>query len=108
LRRKGTDHPIGLGRMNRAIHEQRVVHYEGHVQGVGFRHTVTLLAKPYSVNGYVQNLEDGRVKLVMEGFPAELERLERDIEERLGQFLRHRTAETRTATGEYVRFEVKY
>jgi acylphosphatase len=93
--------------MTSATPQQRVVYYEGHVQGVGFRHTTTQLARPYSVSGYVQNLEDGRVKLVVEGPPAELDKLERDIEERLGEFIRKRVSETRPATGTYTGFDVK-
>jgi acylphosphatase len=94
--------------MNRAIHEQRVVHYDGHVQGVGFRHTTTLLTRPYDVSGYVQNLDDGQVRLVVEGARAELDNLERDIQDRLGQYIRHRTAETRPATGQFKSFEVRH
>lgn len=87
--------------------QQRIVHYQGHVQGVGFRQTTTLLARPYRVVGYVQNLEDGRVKLVMEGSCEEMDQLERDIDERLGEFIRGRKVETRPATGQFERFEVK-
>lgn len=48
------------------------VHYEGNVQGVGFRYTVKNLAREYEVSGTVENLPDGRVRLVAAGEPAEV------------------------------------
>ena len=37
--------------------------YAGHVQGVGFRYAVKRLASGYDVQGWVKNLDDGRVEL---------------------------------------------
>lgn len=93
--------------MSTPANQQRVVYYEGHVQGVGFRYTTRQLARPYAVVGYVENLEDGRVKLLMEGPADQMDRLERDINGRLGGCIRERKAETRPATGQYKQFEVK-
>lgn len=44
-----------------------VVIYTGRVQGVGFRYTTANLAKRFDVAGYVQNLDDGRVRLDVQG-----------------------------------------
>jgi len=46
---------------------RKTVQYAGHVQGVGFRYTTTTIAERHRVAGYVQNLRDGRVRLVAEG-----------------------------------------
>ncbi len=43
------------------------VHYDGRVQGVGFRWTVKDLAKEFDVAGSVRNLSDGRVELLAQG-----------------------------------------
>jgi len=48
------------------------VHFEGHVQGVGFRHSTRRLATGYEVTGEVRNLPDGRVELLAEGEEEEL------------------------------------
>ncbi len=47
--------------------------YEGKVQGVGFRATVLGLARGFDVAGEVKNLPDGRVELVLQGEPQEVE-----------------------------------
>ena len=43
------------------------LNYRGHVQGVGFRYRTHALAASYAVCGYVKNLDDGSVELVVEG-----------------------------------------
>lgn len=43
------------------------VFYTGRVQGVGFRQTAWNLAQNFPLAGFVQNLADGRVELVVEG-----------------------------------------
>jgi acylphosphatase len=48
------------------------VHFEGQVQGVGFRQGTRRVATGYEVAGTVRNLPDGRVELVVEGEEAEL------------------------------------
>ncbi len=47
------------------------VHYEGRVQGVGFRWTVKSLACGFEVAGSVKNLPDGRVELLAQGRETE-------------------------------------
>ncbi len=49
------------------------VHYDGRVQGVGFRWTVKRLACEFDVAGTVRNLPDGRVELVARGETDELD-----------------------------------
>lgn len=49
------------------------VFYEGRVQGVGFRYTVRQIAKEFDVTGWVRNLDDGRVELLVCGAPEEVD-----------------------------------
>ena len=53
--------------------ERRSVHYSGRVQGVGFRYTTTRIAANFDVRGFVRNLSDGRVELIVEGLSCELD-----------------------------------
>jgi len=43
------------------------VFFSGTVQGVGFRFTAERLARRFPINGFVRNLEDGRVEVTAEG-----------------------------------------
>jgi acylphosphatase len=43
-----------------------LTHYEGRVQGVGFRYTVKTLATGFDLTGTIRNLPDGRVELFVQ------------------------------------------
>ncbi len=85
---------------------RREVFYSGRVQGVGFRWTVRHIAQSHAVTGFVKNLEDGRVQLVAEGAPAELDRLLAAIRERMGENIRDFSVVVGPATGEFREFEI--
>jgi len=55
--------------------------YSGRVQGVGFRWTVCHLAAGFPVTGYVRNLIDGRVEMVVDGDPDAVTSLAAAIEQ---------------------------
>jgi len=50
-----------------------LIHYAGHVQGVGFRYSVKQIAAGFEVTGTVRNLPDGRVELRVQGLTEEIE-----------------------------------
>ncbi len=52
---------------------RRQIFFSGRVQGVGFRFTCQALARGFEVAGFVRNLPDGRVELVVEGESGELD-----------------------------------
>lgn len=66
---------------------RRRVYYSGRVQGVGFRYTCCSLARGMDVDGHVRNLPDGRVELVAEGSPEELDRFQDAIGEAMGHYI---------------------
>lgn len=88
-------------------HEQRDVHFSGRVQGVGFRYTARELAEGFDVTGYVQNLADGRVRLVAEGDPSELDRFLKAVAERLDRYIGGSDVRRRTASGEFSSFSIR-
>ncbi len=63
------------------------VHYWGRVQGVGFRATVNGIAQRFDVGGYVRNLPDGQVEVVVAGDAAEVERFVGAIASRMVGFI---------------------
>jgi acylphosphatase len=49
------------------------VYYSGRVQGVGFRYTAQNVAEDFEIAGFVRNLPDGRVEVLAEGSPDQVE-----------------------------------
>lgn len=88
--------------------EQRDVHYSGRVQGVGFRYTARELAQRFEVSGYVENLADGRVRLVAEGEPAELDRFLEAVAKQLDRYIRGSDVRRHTAGGEFSDFSIRH
>ncbi|MFA9479079.1 acylphosphatase [Phycisphaerales bacterium AB-hyl4] len=88
--------------------QRYTVHYTGRVQGVGFRYTTVNVAEPFAVAGYVQNLADGRVKLVAEGEPKALDGLLAAVDQALGRYIREHRLEKSDATGEFDDFTIRH
>ncbi len=88
--------------------ERREVHYFGRVQGVGFRYTARSIAQLYPVTGYVKNLPDGRVELVVEGKTKDVAALLRAISTEMGRNIRDIQETTSPATGRITGFDVRF
>jgi acylphosphatase len=94
--------------MNSVAAERRVVHYRGQVQGVGFRFTARVIAGGFAVTGYVQNLADGRVRLVCEGTAAELDRFLAEVRAELGHHLTDEQIAVDAASQEFAEFFIRH
>ncbi len=88
--------------------QRYVAIFAGNVQGVGFRYATARLAAEREVAGYVRNLPDGRVEIVIEGDTEELDRFLAAIQRRMHRFIRGMTTRIESPTGEFSRFEVRY
>lgn len=84
----------------------RMVYYTGQVQGVGFRATAADIARDYRVTGWVKNLADGRVQLLVEGPEGEVTKFLKAVRTRWKKNIDKEQVEERPATGKYTRFEV--
>lgn len=80
---------------------RHTIHFSGRVQGVGFRFTAREIARPFAMSGFVENLEDGRVRLVAEGDAEEIARFLAALERRMSGNIRERTVAESPATGEF-------
>ncbi|MCC7409329.1 MAG: acylphosphatase [Phycisphaeraceae bacterium] len=76
-------------------------HFQGRVQGVGFRYTAVQVARGFPVAGYVQNLSDGRVRLVAEGDPADLKEFLQTLEQAMVGYITAHTLDQSPANGEF-------
>lgn len=90
------------------ISHRRTCTYGGRVQGVGFRYTVKNIALRYDVQGYVRNLPDGRVELVLEGPIADIEQLMAEVAERMSGNIQSVDQKILPATGEFSHFSIRH
>ncbi len=87
---------------------RRNVLFTGRVQGVGFRYTTCEVAERYQVAGFVRNLPDGRVELVAEGEPHELDRFLEAVQQRMAGCIRDMQSRDAPATREFAGFNVRF
>ncbi|MCK6500273.1 MAG: acylphosphatase [Nitrospira sp.] len=106
------EHPLwdpktGPSRKVKSNRQRVVVWYTGHVQGVGFRYTAREVAEGFDVCGTVRNLGDGRVELVAEGFPSELEAFRQAIRDSgVGPMIRDEAVEWSEPHGDLRGFQI--
>ena len=87
---------------------RRTTHFSGRVQGVGFRYTARNIALQYDVRGYVRNLPDGRVELVLEGSEPQIDRVVEELRRKMSCFVRGVTMQNAPATGEFDQFSIRH
>lgn len=85
-----------------------IVHFSGHVQGVGFRATVLRLARRHAVTGSVRNLADGRVALVAEGDEAVLSEFVAEISDRMSDHVTQMRMTREVAQGTLTDFRIEH
>jgi acylphosphatase len=96
-----------MGSADERAVRRTVAHFAGRVQGVGFRYTCQHLASGRDVRGYVRNLPDGRVELVVEGTAGEIDGLIEAIRGRMADFIRAVDLQNLPASGEFDGFEIR-
>jgi acylphosphatase len=98
----------GEDQVNQSHHDPRWrVLYEGRVQGVGFRYTVSTIAKAFPVRGYVRNLPDGRVEVIVEGSHSDVEGFLGEIRAARAVGIKRETQSEAPGTGEFTDFTVR-
>ncbi len=94
--------------MSESDRQQREVFYAGRVQGVGFRYTVRSVAGRFDVAGFVRNLSDGRVHLVVEGATGEIEGFLDAIRAEMRYYIGNVQETVRPDTGRFTSFEIRH
>ena len=92
----------------RTMIQQRIIHFSGTVQGVGFRYTASRTAEGFDVTGYVRNLPDGRVQCLVEGQKKEIDAFLEEIEQQMRGYIRRTTQQTAAPSGRWGSFGVAY
>ena len=88
--------------------ERCEVYYSGRVQGVGFRYRVRSLAARFAVTGFVKNLSDGRVQVVVEGAAGETDRFLDAIAVEMDRYIADTRSVTESATGRFQGFDIRF
>ena len=88
--------------------QRKEVFYSGHVQGVGFRYTTRRIANQFDVSGFVRNLSNGQVHLVVEGREAELRPFLAEIAKTFAREVTDTQVEEGVSTGEFTGFEIRF
>jgi len=85
-----------------------VIHVRGLVQGVGFRPFIYRIAVAHGLKGYVLNLGDAGVEIVVEGKEGEIENFIRDIYDKKPAVARIDSVDVEwgKATGEFSEFRI--
>jgi acylphosphatase len=84
----------------------RMAHYSGRVQGIGFRATVARLARRRPVTGWVRNLTDGRVQMLVEGEDTDVEAFLQAVRDEWRGYIDNEQIEEQPATGNYRGFDI--
>lgn len=89
-----------------SLHTRRFL-YSGRVQGVGFRYTTAKIAKSYPVNGYVKNLANGNVELVVSGTEARLSAFTEEVARVMAGNISECRCEPYAGGEEFTRFRIR-
>ncbi len=82
--------------------------FTGVVQGIGFRFTALRIAARFGLAGFVRNLPNGRVEMVAQGSPGDIEQCIRDIEEALTGYITETKIEEITPDSKYKDFKITF
>ena len=84
------------------------IFYSGTVQGVGFRYTVQRYAFDLGLTGWVKNLRDGRVEIMVEGKRELIEKLISEISKYFDGYVRNKTVDYKEAQGLFKGFQIAF
>ena len=83
-------------------------YFEGVVQGVGFRFTARHLANRHKAKGWVKNLLDGRVELVVEGEEDNVDLFFKDLLQDMKRYITDYQFDDTQETSGYDNLQVKF
>jgi len=87
---------------------RRHVYYHGNVQGVGFRYSTVRRAAVFKVTGFVRNMMDGRVEVVVEGNSQEVGSFLAALADEMRRYIIDMQAQDEPYAGEFDRFDIRY
>jgi len=87
---------------------QAHIFFSGMVQGVGFRYTTLQMATSLKLNGWVKNLPDRRVEILVEGPKSAIEELCKSLESHFGSYIREKTINYLEPQNQFKDFQIAH
>lgn len=87
---------------------QAQIFYSGVVQGVGFRYSVQHMANDLKLAGWVRNLHDRRVEILVEGPKSDVERFCQEIDRRFEGNIRDKQISYHPSQGHFKNFQITH
>ena len=84
------------------------IYFSGRVQGVGFRYNSRQVASRYDVAGWVKNLPDGSVEMIVEGSTDQLEKYIAAVAESTHGHVADMQVTKSKATEEFTGMEIRH
>jgi acylphosphatase len=82
--------------------------FTGQVQGVGFRFTAFNMANRHQLTGFVRNLPDGTVEMLIQGSSQAIDDCIRDIKEYFSGYIRETKIKEIPSNSQYKDFEITF
>ena len=87
---------------------RKKINYKGRVQGVGFRWNTEKAVHSFDVTGYVKNLPNGSVEVLLEGCSGEVLKAEKLVEERMRGYWADKESEVLPGDHHWQEFKIHY
>ena len=85
---------------------QSHIFYSGTVHGVGFRYTVERCAVILKLTGWVRNLSDGRVEILLEGPQEDIEKLLHQVDAHFEGYIKDKEISLSSYEGKFNNFVI--
>ena len=82
--------------------------FVGRVQGVGFRFTTHSIASRCQLTGFVRNLLDGTVEVLVQGQPADVEQFMQAIQDSFAGYITQTRVEDVPYDSQYTDFKITF
>jgi len=85
------------------------IFYSGRVQGVGFRYAAQDIAMNLGITGWIKNLDDGRVEVVVEGTEEDIKKFLDNISKgALGRYIKEVVLSWEKPAREFNDFDIRF
>jgi acylphosphatase len=84
------------------------IFFSGRVQGVGFRFTAHRIANNFGLTGFVRNLPDCRVEMLLQGSPNDIEICLENIKQTFSGYIKETQIDDVPVSTKYEGFNIRF